>query len=153
MKKLIFLALLFIGISCAVFGNESVTVGNTYLSIGKYTIEMGDSVTLGDQRLPLYVISYENSDLEVRVAIKKNETVNSYIVMTDKLAVQYSNNEKYFGIDGPAEYLKENGYSTSMNDLFRIEYFRQRIIDVGKNSDMKNVKLIAVYFPTLVGIN
>jgi hypothetical protein len=142
MKRLLFGALLIATFSTASFSREFVAGGKTYSALGDYKIELADkTVTINGEQLKSYIISYQNSPMEVTVVIKKEKKCKDYIVLSDKLSVQYVCNENYFGVEKLEKSLEKDGYTTSDEALNRSEYFHQKV---------DNTHLIAAFFPMLI---
>ena len=101
MKKILFSAILLVAFSTASFSRVFVAEGKTYSALGNYKIETADNtVTVNGEELKAFVISYENSPLEVTIAIKNDRKCKNYLVLSDKLSVQYVCNANYFGVAG-----------------------------------------------------
>jgi hypothetical protein len=151
MKNLFFAALLLIAFSSASFSREFVAGGKTHSALGDYKIELADNpVTLNGEELKAFIISYQNSALEVTVVIKKGNKCKNYIVLSDKLSVQYVCNENYFGVEKLDKTIEKDGYSTSDAAMNRVEYFHQKVLAPGKRGEVENTQLIAAYFPMLL---
>lgn len=151
MKRILAAALLMVAFSTASFTREFVAGGKTHSVFGDYKIEIADKpVTINGQECKAFVISYENSPLEVKVVITKGEKCKNYIVLSDKLSVQYVCNENYFGVQKLDKSLEKDGLTTSDNALNRSEYFHQKLIAPGKRGEIENTQLIAAYFPLLL---
>jgi hypothetical protein len=151
MKRILFLALLLVAISSASFSREFVAAGKTHSALGDYKIEKADNpITINGEELRAFVISYQNSSLEVTVAIKKEKKCKDYIVLSDKLSVQYVCNENYFGVEKLEKSLEKEGFVTSDAALNRVEYFHQKVLSPGKRDEVESTQLIAAYFPMLL---
>jgi hypothetical protein len=151
MKRMFFAALLIVAFSTASFSREFVASGKTYTSLGDYKIKIADNpVELNGDQLKAYVISYQNSPMEVKVVIRKDKSCKNYIVLSDKLSVQYVCNGDYFGVQKLEKSLEKNGYATSDAALNRSEYFHQKLLVQGKQDEIEATKLIAAYFPMLI---
>ena len=151
MKRMFFAALLTVAFSSASFSREFVAGGKTHSALGDYKIELADNpVTINGEELKAFVISYQNSDLEVTVAIRKDKKCRNYLVLSDKLSVQYVCNENYFGVEKLDKALAKEGYTTSDAALNRSEYFHQKVLSPGMGSEVENTQLIAAYFPMLI---
>ena len=151
MKRMFFAALLIIAISTASFAREFVASGKSYTALGDYKIEKADKpVTISGEELVTYIISYQNSPMEVTVVIKEGVDCLNYIVLSDKLSIQYVCNDNYFGVTKLDRSMRKEGFSTSDAALNRTEYFRQKVISPGKNGEVENTHLIASYFPMLI---
>jgi hypothetical protein len=151
MKRMFFAALLFVAFSSASFSREFVAEGKTYSALGDYKIKLADNpVTINGVQLKAYVISYENSPMEVKVAIMKDKKCKNYIVLSDKLSIKYVCNGDYFGVQKLGKTFEKDGILTSDESLNRVEYFHQRLIAQGKQDEIEATQLIAAYFPMLI---
>jgi hypothetical protein len=151
MKRILFAALLLLVCSSASFSREFVAGGKTYSALGDYKIETADNpVTINGEKIKAFIISYQNSPMEVKVVIKKDKECKKYIVLSDKLSVQYVCNENYFGVEKLDKSLEKDGYTTSDKALNRSEYFHQKVLAPGKRGEIENTQLIAAYFPMLL---
>jgi hypothetical protein len=88
--------------------------------------------------------------MEVQVVVRKDKKCKNYIVLSDKLSVQYVCNGDYFGVQKLENSLKKDGYATSDEALNRSEYFHQKLIAQGKQDEIEATRLIAAYFPLLI---
>jgi len=151
MKRMFFAAILFIAFSTASFTREVVAEGKTHSAFGDYKIELASNpVTINGEDFKAFVISYQNSPLEVRVAMRNEGNTKKYFVLSDKLSVQYVCNENYFGVERLDKSFENEGYSTSDASLNRSEYFHQKVISSGEGCEMDNTTLIAAFFPRLI---
>ncbi len=151
MKKMFLLALLTVAFGSASFSRELVAEGKTYSALGDYRIEIADNpVIINGDEIKSFVISYQNTPLEVKVAIRKERDCKKYIVLSDKLCVQYVCNANYFGVERLDKSFEKDGYTTSDTFLDRNEYFHQKVLTSGPTSDIDNTRLIASYFPMLL---
>jgi len=151
MKRMFFAALLIVAFSTASFSREFVASGKTYSALGDYKIKIADNpVALNGDQLKAYVISYQNSPMEVKVLIRKDKECKNYIVLSDKLSVQYVCNGDYFGVQKLEKSLEKDGFATSDEALNRSEYFHQKLLVQGKQDEVEATKLIAAYFPMLI---
>jgi hypothetical protein len=151
MKRMFFAALLIVAFSSASFSREFVAGGKTHSALGDYKIEIADNpVIINGEELKAYVISYQNSPLEVKVVIKKDKKCKNYIVLSDKLSVMYVCNGDYFGVQKLDKSLQMAGLTTSDEALNRSEYYHQKLLVQGKQGDVEAAQLIAAYFPMLV---
>jgi hypothetical protein len=151
MKRMFFLAVLLVAFGSASFSREFVASGKTHTALGDYRIENADKpVTINGEELKAFIISYQNSPLEVTVVIKKGKKCKNYIVLSDKLSVQYVCNENYFGVEKLDKSLEKDGYTTSDASLNRSEYFHQKVLAPGQRGEVENAQLIAAYFPMLM---
>jgi hypothetical protein len=151
MKKLLFAALLTLVISNASFSRELIAEGKTYSALGDYRIEFADNkVTINGDEFKAFVISYQNTPLVVRVAVRNERDCKKYIVLSEKLCVQYVCNAKYFGVERLDKSFAEDGYVTSDMFLDKSEYFHQKVLTSGQGCELDNTRLIASYFPMLI---
>lgn len=151
MKRMFFSALLIVAFSTALFSREFVASGKTYSALGDYKIKTADNpVAINGDQLKAYVISYQNSPMEVKVVIRKDKVCKNYIVLSDKLSVQYVCNESYFGVEKLDKSLEKEGYKTADESLNRSEYFHQKVLTSGQGCEVDNTALIAAYFPMLL---
>jgi len=151
MKRMFFAAILLTVISVASFSRELVAVGKTYTAMGDYKIEMSDDpVIINGEKFKAYVISYKDSPMEVKVAVKKEKGCKKYLVLSDKLSVQYVCNAHYFGVERLDKSFESSGFATTDANLNRSEYFHQKVITPGGNCELDNTALIAAFFPKLI---
>lgn len=151
MKRLFFLALLTIAFSSATFARELVAEGKTHSALGDYRIEKADQpVTINGEQLKAFVISYQNSPMEVTIVIREGENCKNYIVLSDKLSIQYVCNENYFGVERLDKSLVVEGFNLTDAALNRSEYFHQKKLANGKRGEVENTQLIAAFFPMLI---
>jgi hypothetical protein len=151
MKKMLITALLTIALCNASFSRELVAEGKSYSALGDYKIEIADNpVTINGNELKAFVISYQNTPLEVKVAVVKDHDCKKYIVLSEKLCVQYICNESYFGVQRLDKSFEKDGYATSDAFLDRNEYFHQKVLTSGQGCELDNTRLIAAYFPLLI---
>src|SRR4030042_5206495 len=151
MKRLFFAAVLMIAFCTASFAGKVVAEGKTFTALGDYTIETADNPALvKGEECKTYIISYENTPMKVTVAICKDRKCKTFIVLSDKLSVQYVCNESYFGVEKLDKAFEKDGYKTSDTELNRSEYFNQKVIAPGKRGEVEATQLIAAYFPMLL---
>jgi hypothetical protein len=151
MKRIIVLAVLMVALCTASFARKLVAEGKTYTALGNYRIETADNpVTVKGQECKAFIITYENSPMEVTVAICKDRNCKKYLVLSDKLSVQYICNADYFGVQKIDREFEKDGYKTSDSALNKGEYFHQKVLTPGKRSVMEATQLIAAYFPMLL---
>ena len=151
MKRMFFAALLIVAFSSASFSREFVAGGKTHSALGDYKIEIADNpVMINGEELKAYVISYQNSPMEVKVVIKNDKKCKNFIVLSDKLSVMYVCNGDYFGVQKLDKSLQAAGLTTSDEALNRSEYYHQKLLVQGKQGDVEATQLIAAYFPMLV---
>jgi hypothetical protein len=99
------------------------------------------------------VISYQNSPMEVKVAVVNDSNEKKYIVLSDRLSVQYVCKANYFGVERLDKSFEKAGYVTSDDSLNRSEYFHQKVLSSGEGCELDNTRLIAAYFPMLIKTN
>lgn len=151
MKKLLFTGLLIAALSTSAFSREFVATGKTHSSLGDYKIEKAEKpVIINGEELKAFVISYQNTPMKVTVVVKKDKKCKNFIVLSDKLSVQYVCNGEYFGVQKLDGELKPEGYSITDAALNRTEYFHQKLLTYGVNGDLENTQMIAAYFPLLL---
>jgi hypothetical protein len=151
MKRVFLVTMLVFAISLASFARKFVAEGKTFTALGDYKIEIADNpVNLMGKELKTFIISYENTSMEVTVAFDKTRNGMDYYVLSPTLSVKYVCNGKYFGVTKLNRELLKDGYRTSDSALNRAEYFHQRVITNGKSCDLDNAKLIAAYYPMLI---
>jgi hypothetical protein len=151
MKRMFFLALLTVAFGSATFARELVAEGKTYSALGDYRIEKADNpVIINAEALKAFIISYQNSPMEVTIVIRKMENCKNYIVLSDKLSVQYVCNENYFGVEKLDKSLVVEGFNTTDAALNRNEYFHQKKLADGGRGELENTQLIAAFFPMLI---
>jgi hypothetical protein len=153
MKNLIFAVLLIVVFSTASFAKEVIAEGETYSTLGSYKIALAENpVTINGEELKAYIISYQNTPMEVTVAIKKDKKCKSYLVLSDKLSVKYVCNKNYFGVEmlNKKINMEDSDYETSDASLNRNEYFHQKVLAPGIRGEIENAQLIAAFFPRLL---
>jgi len=151
MKKMIFTVMMMVAFCASSFSREFVASGKTYSSLGDYKIEIADNpVVINGETLKAFIISYQNSPMEVTVVIRKDKKCKNYIVISDKLSVQYVCNGEYFGVQKLEKSLEKEGYKTSDETLNRTEYFHQKLLVRGPQEEIFSTQLIAAYFPMLL---
>lgn len=148
---MILAVVLILGLSAASYARKLVAEGKTFTAMGDYKIELADeTVPLKGNDCKAFVITYQNSPMEVTVVICKDRDCKRYVVLSDKLSVQYVCNENYFGVEKLDKVFEKEGYTTSDQTLNRTEYFHQKVIGPGKRGELENTQLIAAYFPMLI---
>jgi hypothetical protein len=151
MKRMILAAMLAVIFCSALFAGKVVAEGPTFTALGNYRIETADNpVFVKGEDCKAFVIRYDNSPMEVTVAICKDRNCKKYIVLSDKLSVQYVCNANYFGVEKLDKEFEKEGYKTSDSELNRYEYYHQKVLTPGKRGDLEATQLIASYFPMLL---
>lgn len=149
MKKILIVAFLMAALNVASFSREFVAGGKTHTPLGDYKVEIADNpVIINNQELKTFIISYENSPMVVKVAIMKGKKCKDYIVISDKLCVKYVCTENYFGVEKLKDQIE--GIATSDAFLNRNEYFHQKVLTPGQQSEIENTMMIAAFFPRLI---
>lgn len=150
MKRMILATVLILFIGTVAFGRKFVAEGKSHTALGNYKIELADNpVTMKGTDCKAYIISYENSPMEVTVVVSKERKCKRYIVLSDKLSVQYVCNADYFGVEKLDKSFEQNGYKTSESALNRGEYFHQKVLGPGQKPEIEATHLIAAFFPML----
>jgi hypothetical protein len=151
MKRLISTAVLTLALCTASFAGKVVAKGPSYTALGNYIIETADNpVIIKGEDCKAFVIRYENSPMEVTVAICKERKCRKYVVLSDKLSVQYVCNANYFGVEKLDKVFEKDGLKTSDSELNRSEYYHQKVLTPGKRDELEATQLIAAYFPMLL---
>ncbi len=151
MKRIITSALLLLFIGCASFGRKLVAEGKSFTAMGSFRIETSDKpVVVDGVELDTYIITYDNSDLCLTIAIDKTKDCKRYITLSDKLSVQYVCYESHFGVEKLNRRDNVNGITTSDSEMNRTAYFHQKILTPGGNDQVESMKLIGAYFPELL---
>jgi hypothetical protein len=151
MKRIILAAGLIVALSLTSYARKFVAEGKTYSALGNYKIEIDDKyMTINGKQHRPYVITYENSDIEVRIAVDMDKRIKKYFVISDNLSVEYVASPKYFGVQKLSPELELEGFKTSDPALNRLEYFHQKVLTTGLSWKRDNTKLIAAFFPMLL---
>lgn len=153
MKRIIFAAALLVLLSTASFAKKFVAEGKTFSALGNYRIELADNTFLmKGSDCKAYTINYESTPMDVTVVVcrDKEKKCMKYVVLSDKLSVQYVCNNLYFGVEMLDKSLMGKEYKNSDASLNRTEFFRQKKITDGMLSEVEATKLIAAYFPFLI---
>jgi hypothetical protein len=151
MKRVILSAVLAIAFCTASLAGKVVAKGATFTALGNYTIETADNPAfIKGEECKTFIISYENTPMEVTVAICKDRNCRKYVVLSDKLSVQYVCNQNYFGVEMLDKAFEKDGFKTNVSELNRNEYYHQKVLTPGKRGEMEATQLIAAYFPLLL---
>lgn len=138
-----------LAISSASFARVFVANGKTHTSLGDYKVVMADEgMTINNQQFKTYLISYENSPIQLKVVVVPGKKCKDFVVLSDKLSIKYVCNKNYFGVEKLSKPFE--GYSTSDKSMNRSQYFHQKVLTPGGNSEDDNARLIAAYFPLLL---
>jgi len=151
MKRVILSTVLVIAFCTASFAGKVVAKGQTYTALGNYTIETADNpVFVKGEECKTFTISYENSPMDVTVAVCKDRKCKKYVVISDKLSVQYVCNDNYFGVEKLDKAFEKDGFTTSESEMNKSEYYHQKVLTPGKRGELEATQLIAAYFPMLL---
>jgi hypothetical protein len=151
MKRVFFAVVMMVAMTTSAFSREFVAEGKTHSALGDYKIQTADNpVKINGQEYKAFIISYQNSPMEVTVVVTKGKNCKNYVVLSDKLSVQYVCNESYFGVQMLDPALEKDGLKTTVTALNKGEYFHQKVLAPGKRGEVENTQLIAAYFPMLI---
>ena len=152
MKKLITLFAVFTLLALPGMALDPVAQGETNCKLGAYIVVKSSAPLIVDARiLPTYEVSYENSDMTIRIAVDNSDKkCRKYIVVCDNLTMQYNCDGKIFGASMLDDNYIEDGFSSNGAYLDRAEYFKQKVITQIEKSELEQIKLISVFFPKLV---
>lgn len=153
MKRFFLTAAVILTVSLASIGNNIVAQGESNSEFGAYKIEaMNDQVFFNDRQLDKYQITYANSDLKVIVAVDKLEKCQKYYVLNAQFPVQYESNGALFGIRKLDKAFSAKGFTTSLENINRGEYYHQRVLTNEAADTNAHLNLIAAYYPGLLNI-
>ena len=151
MKKLVMLTVLFLAVCTVSFGKKVVAKGQTFTALGDYTIETVDNpIPMMGNGCTAYSIKYENSPMDVTVIICKDNKCQRYVVVSDKLSVQYVCRKEYFGVETIDKKFEADGYKTDVENMNLVEYYHQKVLGPGQKPELEATQLIASYFPSLL---
>ena len=151
MKKMILLALLLTAACIATYGQKVIAKGQTFTAMGDYRIEsLDEPCSITGTPCQVYAITYANSPVEVKVIVCKTKNCKRYLVLSDKLSVQYVCNAAYFGVERLGDEFAKDGFVTKDENLNRMEYFHQKILGAGQKTELEATRYIAAYFPLLL---
>lgn len=137
--------------SAATFAGKVIAEGKTFTALGDYRIESSDNpMLIKGEVCRTYTVNYENSPMKVTIAVCKDRNCRRYVVLSDKLSVQYVCNPGYFGVEKLDRTFAGEGLRTSDEELNRVEYFHQKVLSPGKRDEIEATQLIAAYFPMLL---
>jgi hypothetical protein len=140
MKRIVFTAFLIIFISAASFGRKLVAEGKSFTALGAFKIETADKpMVINGVTLDTYVITYENSNLSVTVAIEESKKCRRYVCYGT-----------HFGVEKLGRKYSQEGFKTSDEGLARNSYFHQKILTREKKDPVSCMLLIGAYFPELL---
>lgn len=151
MKKVILSVALILTVCVASMGNPVVAQGQSNTSSGDYKIiALEDRLTVNGKELQKYLISYEKPDMKVIVAVEKQENGEKYYVLSGQLPVQYESNGVHFGVRKMDGELLAKGFATSMSEMNKAEFYRQRVLTAEKTGTVDHLSMIAAYYPVLI---
>jgi hypothetical protein len=151
MKRMILASVLMTLLSAATFAGKVVAEGKTFTALGDYTLETSDNqIQMNGEDCKSYIITYENSPMKVTVIVCRDKNCKRYVVISDKLSVQYVCKPEYFGVEKLDKKLASQGLATSDEALNRSEYFHQKVLTPGRRDELEATQLIAAYFPMLL---
>ena len=151
MKRMILSAVLVLAISAVSFAQKVLAEGKTYSALGDYTVSKTDNpIGMLGNECKAYVIRYENTPMEVTVVVCKDKKCKKFVVLSDKLSVQYVCNSHYFGVERLDKSFEKEGYKTEDAGLNRVEYFHQKVLGPGQIAEMDATTTIAAFFPFLL---
>jgi uncharacterized CHY-type Zn-finger protein len=150
MKRIVSTALFILFVSMCTMGSKIVAKGPSYSAFGDFQIEkLEDHMIINNKEMDKYLITWKKTDLKVVVAVDKQKRCKKYYVLADKIPVQYECNGTYFGIKQLDKDLLKIGFSTTLANLNRQEYYRQKIITGETTATLDHLQLIASYYPGL----
>lgn len=151
MKKVLMISVMLAFISAVCFGEKVVAKGPTYSSFGNFKlIKVDEMLPFMGKDCQTFVIKYDNTPLEIRIIVCKEKNCRTYLVLSDKLSVQYVCRQEYFGVERIDKKYEAMGLRTVDTHLNRLEYFHQKVLNAGPTSEMEATSLIAAYFPMLL---
>jgi hypothetical protein len=153
MKRIILTIALILTVCLASIANTIVAQGESNSVFGAYKIEaLNDHLMFQNKQLDKYMITYENSDMKLIVAVDQQKKCKKYYVLNEKLPVQYECNGTYFGIKKLDKELAATRYTTSLENLNRGEYYHQKVLTSEVTDTNTHLNLIASYYPGLLNI-
>ncbi len=151
MKKVFSLTVMILVISITSMAGTFLTKGKTNCTLGSFKVEKTtDQLVVDGIALETYVISYENSEKKVKLAVQEDGKSKVFLVSSDDLDILYVCKSDIFGVEKPGKKFKKDGYITDDAVLNRSEYFNQKVITRSANSVKECAGLIAVYYPQLI---
>lgn len=152
MKNIIIALSALIFLTTTGFNKKTVATGKTGCQLGSYIIVKSDRPLISDATiLRTYDVKYENSDMDVRIAIDdRDKKCLSFIVVSGDFGIQYNCDKKIMGVDPVEECYVEDGIPGTNGNLNRAEYFRQKVLVRGSEDETELMRLIAAYFPKLM---
>ncbi|MCU0459950.1 MAG: hypothetical protein MUE37_12780 [Bacteroidales bacterium] len=151
MKTKLFVLFTLLALVPSLQAKRIVLEGQSNTLFGDYRVESFDSpCTFSSKDCMCYLATYNNSDIVVKIVVWKEPLVTKYLVLSDKLSVQYVNNQNYLGVEKLENKFSGEGYSTIDQNMDRLAYFHQKVIRQGKLNEMESLLLIVSYFPQLI---
>jgi hypothetical protein len=148
MKRIIF-AMALVMIFTTSFARK-IAEGKTFSTAGNYRIEKSAAHVLNGTEFKTYRIFYANTPMNVEVAVVKEKGNKDFIVISDKLTVQYVCNRYYLGVKKLESTFKNEVTMATEKNLNRSEFFRQKKLCAGGKTDREAIRFIAAYFPFLI---
>ena len=147
---MILAAIIAAGSGAAAFAGKFIAEGKSFTPVGSYRIELSDKhFTMKGENCRTYIIKYENSPMEVTVAVRNEQNCRRYLVLSDKLSVQYVCKSNLFGVKKLGKEFAKDGLVTEPGEINMNEYLHQKVISRGTWSEVEAAQLIASYFPML----
>ncbi len=151
MKKLLFVTLISVVTSFAMMAENVVREGDTHSALGKYSVvKTAEVVVINEVAIPTFLISYQNSNQIIRVAVDTDKDGKNFIVLGDNLNLQYRCQSSHFGVEKLDKKYVKHGISNSSENLNSGEYYHQKILTKSEPSNRDCLGLIACYYPKLV---
>lgn len=148
---MILFAVLVLTAGSFLFATKVVAEGKTHSTMGDYKVMAIDNpVLLKGKNCRAYAITYENTPMEVTVIVCREKNCRKYLVLSDRLSVQYVNNSQYFGVEMLDQAFAKEGYKTDCTELNRKEYFHQKVLGPGQLHELDAARTIAAFFPFLL---
>lgn len=150
MKRIVSTAMLILFVSMFTMGSKIVAKGPSNSAFGDFQIEkLEEHMIFKDKELDKYLITWKKTDLKVVVAIDKLKKCKKYYVLSEEIPVQYECNGTYFGIKQLDKDLLKIGFTTTLANLNRQEYYHQKIITAETTATLDHLQLIASFYPGL----
>lgn len=150
MKRFFLTTVLVLSVCIASIANPVVSKGPSNTGFGNYQITaLDDHLVINGRTCDQYVITYDNSDLKVTVAVDAQKKCRKYYILNEQVPVQYECNGVYFGIKKIDKELLAQGYKTSLDNLNKSEYYHQKVLTSETNGKLDHLNLIASYYPGL----
>ncbi|NMC39653.1 MAG: hypothetical protein GYA43_00545 [Bacteroidales bacterium] len=91
MKKVLMISVMLAFVSTICFGEKVVAKGATYSPFGNFKlIKVDELFPFMGKDCQTFVIKYDNTPLKVRIIVCKEKKFRTYLVLSDKLSVQYT---------------------------------------------------------------